>query len=92
MSEIDELREELKYHNHLYYIENKIIITDAEYDQKMRQLETMEAESDDPIPADSPTQTVGSPLTGELETVEHDTPMLGLKKTSNFDDINNFIR
>ena len=75
---IDALRRQLAEHNHRYYIENAPIISDAEYDALLRQLQRMEEESGEPIPADSPTQTVGAPPSTSFAARAHQVPMLSL--------------
>ena len=77
---IDDLRALIRRHERKYYIENKPEISDAEFDALMKELEALEATSDAPIPADSPTQRVGGGAV--LGTrIPHRTPMLSLNNS-----------
>ena len=57
--EIEELRDQLRRHEHLYYVLDQPEITDAEYDALMRRLQELEAEHPELVAPDSPTQRVG---------------------------------
>ena len=56
------LRAELSRHERLYYNEAKPEISDAEYDTRFRELKGLEAEHEELVTSDSPTQRVGAPL------------------------------
>ena len=58
-AEIEKLREQLHYHEHLYYVLDKPEITDAEYDALMHRLQELETKHPDLLTPDSPTQRVG---------------------------------
>ncbi len=75
---IESLRERIRYHARLYYVEDRPEISDAEYDALYRELEELEAEHPELVTPDSPTQRVGGePLEG-FEEVRHTVPMLSL--------------
>jgi DNA ligase (NAD+) len=75
---IEELREQIRYHNRRYYVEDAPEISDAEYDALYNELESLEAEHPELVTPDSPTQRVGGePLEG-FEEVRHTVPMLSL--------------
>lgn len=57
---IEELRRQLNYHNHKYYVEDHPEIEDYEYDRMLRDLETLEAEHPELVTPDSPTQRVAA--------------------------------
>ncbi len=83
------LRDEIRRHDFLYYVEARPIIGDREYDGLMSRLRAIEDESGD-IPADSPTQRVGGqPLDG-FETVAHALPMLSVDNTYGADELRAF--
>ena len=65
---IEELRRQLNYHNHKYYVEDNPEIEDYEYDRMLRELETLEAEHPQLITPDSPTQRVGDKILEGFET------------------------
>ncbi len=75
---IEELREEIRYHNHRYYVLNDPIISDAEYDQLMKELIELERKYPQYISSSSPTQRVGIEPVSEFATVRHITPMFSL--------------
>lgn len=87
---INELREELNYHNFKYYIENQPEISDQEFDRKMRELADLEAEYPEFADPDSPTMRVGSDLTQEFEQVQHKYPMLSLSNTYSEQELRDF--
>jgi len=57
---MEALREELRHHEHLYYVLDAPEWTDAQYDQRMNELKALEAEHPELITPDSPTQRVAS--------------------------------
>ncbi|RLL53538.1 NAD-dependent DNA ligase LigA [Mariprofundus sp. EBB-1] len=75
---IEALRVCLKEHNYRYYTLDAPIIPDAEYDRLLRQLESLETELGEPIPADSPTQTVGAIPSNTFRAREHTEALLSL--------------
>jgi DNA ligase (NAD+) len=77
-AQIEALREDLRHHEHLYYVLDAPEITDAQYDQKMNALKALEQEHPHLISSDSPTQRVGGkPRDGFVKT-PHSRPMLSL--------------
>ena len=88
-TQIDDLRALIRHHERKYYIENQPEISDAEFDGLMKQLETLEAASDTPIPPDSPTQRVGGGAV--LGTrIPHRNPMLSLNNSYDEQELNEF--
>ncbi len=88
--EMEKLREEIRYHNKLYYVDNNPVISDGEYDRLWRRLEVLEAAHPELITTDSPTQRVGAAPSGEFGTVTHTVPMLSLAKARDEDDLRAF--
>jgi DNA ligase (NAD+) len=89
---VDELRELVRRHDHLYYVENAPEITDAEYDALFAELVELEREHPELASDDSPTRRVGgAPLEG-FETVAHAEPMLSLDNTYSTDEVREFDR
>lgn len=74
-----ELREQLHYHNYRYYTLDDPVISDAEYDRLLAELQALEAENPELVTADSPTQRVGAPPRTELGAVRHSLPMMSLQ-------------
>ena len=75
----ERLREALRYHNYRYYVLDDPVVSDAEYDELFRTLQSLEEAYPDLQTPDSPTQQVGGKVVDELGTVEHPAPMLSLK-------------
>ena len=84
------LRQELEQHNYNYYVLSAPTISDREFDEKMKELEKLEAEHPEFYDADSPTQRVGSDLTKEFRQVAHRYPMLSLGNTYSEEDVRDF--
>jgi len=89
---IDALRLTLREHNYRYYTLDAPIISDAEYDRLLRQLEALEAELNEPIPPDSPTRTVGAPLSATFQPREHGEPLLSLANAFDDEEVEAFVR
>jgi DNA ligase (NAD+) len=84
---IEELREQIRYHNRRYYVEDAPEISDAEYDALYSELEGLEAEHPELVTPDSPTQRVGGePLEG-FEEVRHTVPMLSLSNARKTEEL-----
>lgn len=75
-----ELVEEIRKHDHAYYVEGHQIITDREYDQLFKELQELEKKEPDLITPDSPTQRVGGAPSAKFARVKHLVPMLSLEK------------
>jgi DNA ligase (NAD+) len=88
--EIQKLREEIERHEHLYYVLDQPVITDAEYDALMRRLQELENEHPELVTPDSPTQRVGGKPREGLQRVEHSTPMLSLDNALNEQELREF--
>ena len=90
--EIERLREELRRHEHLYYVLDRPEITDTEYDAMMRHLQQIEAAHPELISPDSPTQRVGGKPREGFVKVRHSSPMLSLDNALNEDEMREFDR
>lgn len=75
---IETLRSEIRRHDRAYYVEDRPVISDAEYDRLFRELQELEAAHPELLTADSPTRRVGGEPLDKFETVTHDAPMLSL--------------
>ncbi|MBJ6609141.1 MAG: NAD-dependent DNA ligase LigA [Candidatus Thiothrix moscowensis] len=76
--QIETLRQQLRYHNHRYYVQDDPAIPDAEYDRLFRELQAIEAAHPELVTPDSPTQRVGAAPLAEFGEVKHAIPMLSL--------------
>src|ERR1017187_7585634 len=90
--EIEELRDTLRRHEHLYYVLDQPEISDAEYDVMIRRLQQLEAEHPELVTADSPTQRVGGKPREGFVKVPHSSPMLSLDNALNEDELREFDR
>ena len=86
-----QLRSELNHHNHAYYVLNAPEISDREFDMLLKELERLEAENPDMADPLSPTQRVGSDLSGAFEQTEHIFPMLSLGNTYSIADVDDWF-
>ena len=88
---IEELRRQLDFHNHKYYVENAPEISDFDFDRMMRELQELEAAHPEFADPDSPTARVGSDISAEFATVKHRYPMLSLSNTYSLDELHEFL-
>jgi DNA ligase (NAD+) len=86
-TDIDKIREVLRFHEYRYYVLNEPLLADYEYDQLYKSLEKLEADEPSLIRADSPTQRVAKGLTKDFPTVQHLVPMLSLENSYNAADL-----
>lgn len=77
-SEIERLVTQLNEHNYHYYVLDAPIISDAEYDQLFRRLQSLEKEHPEYAMVDSPTQRVGAKPHAAFESIQHRAPLLSL--------------
>lgn len=89
---IQQLSDELKYHDHRYYVLSDPEITDLEYDMLYKELERLERENPELVLPDSPTHRVGSDLENDFKPVVHNYPMLSLANTYNEEELFDFDR
>lgn len=90
IQEIESLRDEIRYHNKRYHVDDNPEISDAEYDRLMRRLQELEAAHPDLIRPDSPTQRVGAAPLEEFGTVTHTIPMLSLANAMDEEELREF--
>lgn len=90
--EVENLREELRRHEHLYYVLDRPEITDAEYDDMLRRLQKLEQQHPELIAPDSPTQRVGGKPREGFVKVAHGTPMMSLDNALNEGELREFAR
>jgi len=77
-SKVKSLRDKINDHNYRYYVLNDPFISDGEYDQLFRELESLEQKNPELITNDSPTQRVGASALESFGTIQHKIPMLSL--------------
>jgi DNA ligase (NAD+) len=84
---IEELREIINYHNYRYYVLDSPEISDAEYDELMKELKQLEAEHPELVIPDSPTQRIGAPPVEAFRVVEHPQPLLSLANAFSYEEL-----
>ncbi len=87
---LDGLRNLIRRHEHLYFVEANPEITDGEFDRLMQQLKDLEAAYPDQITPDSPTQRVGESVTS-FNSVKHRVPMMSIENSYSAGDINDWL-
>lgn len=92
ITDIESLRDVLRFHEHRYYVENDPLISDTEYDFLYKKLEQLEKDDPALVTPDSPTQRVGAGLIKDFPKVDHIVPMLSLDNSYNADDLKDFDR
>jgi DNA ligase (NAD+) len=86
-AKIEALREELRHHEHLYYVLDQPEWTDAQYDRRMNELKALEREHPELVTPDSPTQRVGGKPKDGFAKVAHSRPMLSLDNAYNAEEL-----
>lgn len=90
--EAEKLRDELRRHEHLYYVLDQPEISDTAYDELMRRLEKLEGEHPELRTPDSPTQRVGGKPREGFVKIQHTAPMLSLDNALNREELIDFDR
>jgi DNA ligase (NAD+) len=85
--QIKNLREELHDHNYRYYILDAPIISDYEFDMKLKELQTLEASHPEFYDENSPTMRVGGTVTKNFNTIAHDQRMYSLENSYSKDEL-----
>src|SRR5687768_12407235 len=86
-----ELAEQIRAHDHAYYVEAAPKISDREYDRLYTELRELEAQFPDLVGPDSPTQRVGGTPLKEFKPVQHLVPMMSLDNTYSEAEVRQFI-
>ena len=89
---IEKLREELRRHEHLYYVLDAPEISDAEYDALMNELKRLEAAHPELVTPDSPTQRVGGKPAEGFKKAQHSRPMLSLDNAYSAEELADWDR
>jgi DNA ligase (NAD+) len=89
---IEELRTDLRRHEHLYYVMDAPAISDQEYDALMNELKRLEGQHPELLTPDSPTQRVGGKPAEGFQKVRHSRPMLSLDNAYSEDELRDWDR
>jgi DNA ligase (NAD+) len=84
---IDELSSEINRLNHAYYVENESLVSDYEFDMKLKELQDLENKYPELSDTNSPTKRVGGGVTKKFESIVHQYPMLSLSNTYSKEEI-----
>ncbi len=85
-----QLRNEIRRHDRLYYVEAKPEITDLQYDKLLKELERLEAEHPELADPSSPTQRIGDAALSHLTPAAHRLPMLSIENVYDADEVRKF--
>jgi DNA ligase (NAD+) len=91
VARIKELRRELEYHNHRYYVLAAPVISDRAFDAMLQELEELEKLHPELADPNSPTQRVGGDITRNFPTVAHRYPMLSLSNSYDRAEVAEFV-
>jgi DNA ligase (NAD+) len=84
---VDELREQIEHHSRRYYEDDDPEISDAEFDELLRELKGLEEQFPALVTPDSPTQRVGGYVSAQFSAVRHRLPMMSLDNAFSFDEL-----
>ena len=88
--QLEFLRNQIHYHDDLYYIQSRPAISDEAYDKIFRKLQDLESQFPDLVTVDSPTQRVGAPPLQQFHKVRHYHPLLSLDSQLKIEDVSAF--
>jgi DNA ligase (NAD+) len=89
---IEELRQQIRHHEHLYYVLDAPAISDQDFDKLMNELKRLEAEHPQLVTPDSPTQRVGGKPAEGFKKVRHSRPMLSLDNAYSEEELRDWDR
>ncbi|MCA9184842.1 MAG: NAD-dependent DNA ligase LigA, partial [Planctomycetales bacterium] len=88
--EIEQLREQIRYHDRKYYVEARPEISDLQYDRLMQHLLRLEEQHPEWVTPDSPTQRVGESPVSHLQQISHRLPMMSIDNTYSADEVREY--
>ncbi|RVT46489.1 NAD-dependent DNA ligase LigA [Rheinheimera sediminis] len=89
---LQQLKDQLAFHNHQYYVLDNPSIPDADYDQLFQQLQQIEQQYPELVTPDSPTQRVGAAPLSKFGQISHQVAMLSLDNAFDADDFTAFYK
>jgi DNA ligase (NAD+) len=90
--QIENLREQIRKHEYLYYVLDEPEISDVKFDRMMKELQQLESAHPELITPDSPTQRVGGAPRKGVETRQHSPAMMSLDNTYSTEELEEFDR
>ena len=79
VEQLEQLRQQIRFHAHRYYVLDDPVISDGEYDALFRELLALEAAHPELVTADSPSHRVGASPLQTFPPARHVSPMLSLE-------------
>jgi DNA ligase (NAD+) len=89
-AEAESLRQQLREHNHRYYVLDDPLVSDSEYDRLMMRLRAIEQAHPEFLDPDSPTQRIGGEAVAAFAQIRHELPMLSLDNVFNEEELRAF--
>ncbi len=89
---INQLREQLHRYNYAYYIEDKHLISDFEFDQLLKELQALETQHPEFYDPNSPSMRVGGSITKNFQTVTHAERMYSLDNTYSPEELGDWLK
>lgn len=89
---ISELKDRIRLYDYHYYVLDEPLIPDSEYDRYFKELQTLENQYPQQITPDSPTQRVGTSLSGGFDEINHLQPMLSLANVFSNKELHAFLK
>ncbi|MDE3109576.1 MAG: NAD-dependent DNA ligase LigA, partial [Acidobacteriota bacterium] len=90
--EMERLRENIRHHEYLYFVEDNPEISDAQFDRLVNRLKELEAQHPEAVTPDSPTQRAGGAPRAGFQEVRHRTPMISLDNAFSVEALRDFDR
>ena len=87
---IDQLREQIRYHDRKYYTEADPVISDLEYDRLMGELSALEQQYPELVTPESPTRRIGEQPVDELSSIDHQVPMMSIDNTYSVEELRKY--
>lgn len=88
---IQKIRAELRKYEYHYHVLDEPLVDDSVYDSLYQQLKSLEVSHPELVTSDSPTQRVGSAISGGFKAVNHAFPMMSLENAFNQEDMKRFF-
>ncbi len=89
-TDIQKLRDQIRFHDRKYYVEASPEISDLEYDKLLNRLKDLEKQHPELITRDSPTQRIGDAPVPHLDQYEHRIPMLSIDNTYSLEELKKY--
>src|SRR5690554_7653625 len=89
---IQQLSQELEEHNYQYYVLDNPIISDFEFDMKLKELQELEEKYPEFADSNSPTQRVGGGITKNFPNVQHKYRMYSLSNAYSLEELQDFFQ